>query len=143
MGPGEMYETAGYVLLAAGAVLSLYVTPFMPFYISAIFSKRIKSQKELDACIERESSRLGISGVNGRYSKRLAGSVYIKKGEKFIDVGGFVARPPVVRHELFHHYREDPAKKNANGCRRILHAVREQLISETSASIYDAFKIKL
>jgi len=87
------------------ALFYVSIPAYVPLLIGAciipsLLSKRIKSQKELDCIVKKESEKLGLENIKGLLCEKHEG--YFNSKEKTIKVGGIEATRTIVKHELYH-----------------------------------------
>jgi len=105
-----------------------------------LFSKKIKSQGELDEIVAEEAEKLGLKNVNAQLYQETIGCVNYAKGNfpHKIHLGGFYATRSMVRHELYHAFRHsDNIPSNL-----YLYIFDYAFRREPQAIIYEVFKLK-
>jgi len=106
------------------------------------FSKKIRTQQELDFVVEEESHKLGLKNIRGILANKgkCHGLAYIgEDGTPTIEVGGLYASKSGVRHELYHHYKDhcNPMKENW------FPEAKYWFVEEPLACLYQTFRIKI
>jgi hypothetical protein len=143
MNPSEIIGAVseGAKWLALGGT-SLYAGIMLSDPFSMLFSKRIGNQKELDEVIEKESGKLGLSGICGIYLDKPAGRAAKFGRSNFIEMGGVGANRIGVRHELYHHYKGHTDLRNRPK-NKSLDKLEYWMKREPQACLYGATGIKL
>jgi len=72
--------------------------------LPVLFERKITSQKELDSIVNEESKKLGLSNIAGKLHEKYCG--HVGPDGKSVHVGGFEATRTIVRHELYHIYKQ-------------------------------------
>lgn len=132
------YFTEGIKWLGIGGA-STYFAAMLSNPISIIFSKKIRTQGELDSIIERESKKLGLIDVTGILLDEDEAICYYSVQGPTVKVGGMCANVSNVRHELYHLYRDNWNPFQTG----FAETIRFYLIEEPRACLYQSLRLRL
>ncbi|MGV8086564.1 MAG: hypothetical protein ACP5N1_02950 [Candidatus Woesearchaeota archaeon] len=142
MTPIEIFDYAveGMKWLPVSGALT-YIGAMSSSYISGHFSKKIKSQAELDSIVEIESKKLGLTDVKGiLHNIDECCAYYDSKDIPTIEIGGAFTTQSDIRHELYHIYRGDCIITQTSD---FIEELKYWIIQEPRACLYQSTGIKL
>ena len=145
MNPSDIFEYANegmkWLAIGGGTYITYLATLLGLTVVSATFSQKIRTQKELVSIVDEEAKRLGIdkSIISTLHDKLEWCSGKRYDGSYGLHIGGFLAKRSVVRHELYHIFKGD-CDEDHNGD---YNGLRYQFIKEPRAILYETFGIRL
>lgn len=113
-------------------------------YFQAFFLRKINNQGELDAIVQEEAEKLEISSpIKAVLHSSNAGKSIKKDDDSYeVHVGGFLARRCIVKHELYHIFKNHHDSRFQN-LPFLLRSINYSYIQEPQAVAYQVFGWKL